>query len=59
VPPPQYASGRERWISLDFSLQLSISLGQWGEWNQHRQQASLMTEGEPEPRRPLARLPSR
>jgi hypothetical protein len=29
---PQYADGRSQWISLDYSLQLSISLAQWGEW---------------------------
>lgn len=33
---PQYASGRTNWISLDYSLQLSISLVQWNEWQQHR-----------------------
>jgi hypothetical protein len=32
---PQYASGRTNWISLDYSLQLSISLVQWNEWQQH------------------------
>lgn len=59
VPGPHYASGRTQWISLDYSLQLSISLGQWGEWNQHRQQAALMTEGEVPVRHAMARLPSR
>ena len=29
---PQYADGRKDWIALDFSLQLSISLTQWGQW---------------------------
>lgn len=33
VPPPQYASGQNQWISTDFSLQVSISLTQWQEWN--------------------------
>jgi len=37
VPPPSYASGAKQWISTDFSLQLSISLTQWQEWQQDRQ----------------------
>ena len=32
VPGPQYASGRKEWISTDFSLQVSISMVQWLEW---------------------------
>jgi hypothetical protein len=32
VQPPQYASGANQWISTDFSLQLSISMVQWMEW---------------------------
>jgi len=36
VPPPSYASGAKEWISTDFSLQLSISLTQWQEWQQDR-----------------------
>lgn len=32
---PQYADGRPTWISLDYSLQLSISLVQWHQWQQH------------------------
>jgi hypothetical protein len=32
---PVYADGRKDWVSLDFSLQLSISLVQWGHWQQH------------------------
>ena len=32
---PVYVDGRKDWISLDFSLQLSISLTQWGQWQQH------------------------
>jgi hypothetical protein len=32
---PQYANSRPSWISLDYSLQLSISLVQWGQWQQH------------------------
>ncbi len=34
---PDYASGRESWISLDYSLQLSIALKQWMQWQQHQQ----------------------
>jgi len=37
LPPPDYLSGQSRWISLDFSLQLSISLTQWQEWQQAQQ----------------------
>lgn len=40
VAPPQYASGAQEWISTDFSLQLSISLAQWQEWNEHRKAAA-------------------
>jgi hypothetical protein len=36
---PSYAGGPAGWISLDYSLQLSISLVQWGEWQQHQAQA--------------------
>jgi hypothetical protein len=32
---PDYASRQPAWISLDYSLQLSISLVQWGQWQQH------------------------
>lgn len=32
---PQYAQAQSDWISLDYSLQLSISLVQWGQWQQH------------------------
>lgn len=31
---PTYADGQTSWISLDYSLQLSISLTQWAEWQQ-------------------------
>jgi len=31
---PTYAAGHQGWISLDYSLQLSISLVQWGQWQQ-------------------------
>jgi hypothetical protein len=37
---PQYADGRTTWVSLDDSLQLSISLTQWGQWRQHQGQAA-------------------
>ena len=37
VPGPSYASGETEWISTDFSLQLSISLTQWQEWEQDRE----------------------
>lgn len=37
VPPPAYASGQKQWISTDFSLQVSISLTQWQEWNADQQ----------------------
>jgi hypothetical protein len=32
VAKPQYPNGATEWISTDFSLQLSISLTQWAEW---------------------------
>lgn len=32
VPAPQYPNGSTEWISTDFSLQLSISMVQWMEW---------------------------
>ncbi len=36
---PNYPDGLPgRWISLDYSLQLSISLAQWGQWQRHRAQ---------------------
>jgi hypothetical protein len=37
---PQHADGRTTWVSLDYSLQLSISLTQWGQWRQHQGQAA-------------------
>jgi hypothetical protein len=42
VPPPTYASGATEWISTDFSLQLSISLDQWQEWQQDRAEKTMM-----------------
>ena len=33
---PVYPNGSKEWISLDFSLQLSISLTQWGQWQKHQ-----------------------
>lgn len=44
VPPPNYASGQKDWIALDYSLQLSISLVQWGQWQQHQQAPRMLTE---------------
>jgi hypothetical protein len=32
VAKPQYPNGATEWISTDFSLQLSISMTQWAEW---------------------------
>ena len=32
---PAYPSGRDSWISLDYSLQLSISLKQWMQWQEN------------------------
>ncbi|MBN1207590.1 MAG: hypothetical protein JXB05_22165 [Myxococcaceae bacterium] len=32
VAQPQYPSGATQWVSTDFSLQLSISMVQWQEW---------------------------
>ncbi|HYI00886.1 hypothetical protein [Hyalangium sp.] len=32
VPGPQYADGNTQWISTDFSLQVSLSMAQWLEW---------------------------
>jgi hypothetical protein len=37
---PHYESGRTEWISLDYSLQMSISLTQWMQWQQHQSQAA-------------------
>jgi hypothetical protein len=52
---PRYSDdGAAPWISLDFSLQLSISLVQWSEWQRHRR---LGAEGAP--RVLSATLPSR
>jgi hypothetical protein len=41
VPVPDYLSGRPKWISLDFSLQLSISLTQWQEWQLAQQHPGM------------------
>jgi hypothetical protein len=32
VVQPQYPNGAKQWVSTDFSLQLSISMVQWAEW---------------------------
>ncbi|TQV87815.1 hypothetical protein [Aliikangiella coralliicola] len=38
---PSYAhSARKDWISLDYSLQMSISLTQWMQWQQHKKIAA-------------------
>jgi hypothetical protein len=37
---PNYSDGRKQWISLDYSLQSSIALKQWMQWQQHQQQAA-------------------
>ncbi len=39
IAPPSYASGRKTWISLDYSLQMSIALKQWMQWQAHQAQA--------------------
>jgi hypothetical protein len=52
---PEYADARPDWVSLDFSLQLSISLVQWGEWQQHLAETNV----EPEDREHDAVLPGR
>jgi hypothetical protein len=49
---PTYPDGKTTWISTDYSLQLSISLVQWGEWQQHQHQPH-------EPRRFESTLPGR
>jgi len=36
---PQYADGRADWIALDYSLQLSISLVQWLEWQKNQEES--------------------
>jgi len=38
---PDYASGRKSWISLDYSLQLSISLTQWMQWQENSDDPAL------------------
>ena len=37
---PDYGNGRDTWISLDYSMQLSIALTQWLEWQANQQSAS-------------------
>ncbi|MPY24574.1 hypothetical protein [Shewanella sp. YLB-07] len=39
---PAYGSGRSQWISLDYSLQSSIALKQWMQW-QHNQRLAAAT----------------
>lgn len=43
---PTYADGKTTWISTDYSLQLSISLVQWGEWQENQRQAGEAREFE-------------
>lgn len=44
APWPQYEDTlRKKWISLDYSLQLSISLVQWLEWLENQNQAEVFT----------------
>jgi hypothetical protein len=50
---PTYADGHAGWISLDFSLQLSISLVQWAEWQGDQAQKPRT------PRAFMSRLPAR
>lgn len=33
---PVYAGGATKWVATDYSMQLSISMVQWQEWQQHR-----------------------
>ena len=35
---PDYSDGRKEWISLDYSLQSSIALKQWMQWQANQQQ---------------------
>jgi hypothetical protein len=39
---PLYADGRSPWVSLDYSLQLSISLAQWREWMANSDEAAAV-----------------
>jgi hypothetical protein len=50
---PTYTDGHAGWVALDFSLQLSISLVQWAEW----QGDQIQERGTP--RVFTSRLPSR
>ena len=52
---PSYADGQTNWVSLDYSLQLSISLVQWAQWQRHSAQ---QTKERPSARF-QARLPAR
>ena len=59
VPPPDYASGRKEWISTDFSLQLSISLVQYGQWMQHQKAQAAVSDASAPARRLTTVLPAR
>jgi hypothetical protein len=40
IYPPQYKSGRKTWISLDYSLQMSIALKQYMQWTAAKAQTA-------------------
>lgn len=44
---PKYNPSQDSWISLDYSLQLSISLVQWNEWQEHQKAMSTNTTDAP------------
>lgn len=41
MAPPSYANGSKNWISLDYSLQLSIALKQWMQWQSQSKVSAL------------------
>ena len=43
--PDYQGSGRTNWISLDYSLQFSISLVQWAQWQEHALAENLSPDG--------------
>jgi hypothetical protein len=51
---PTYEGGGTSWVPVDFSLQMSQALTQWGQWQQHQQQVSQQAA-----RMFLSRLPAR
>lgn len=61
---PEYADGSTSWISTDYSMQLSISLVQWQQWQAHAAEeeaanAGPETLGEAPPRTFKLDLPNR